>query len=112
MVGFRCREIGDRIYDTGREESSFLQIQFVGGQLQRLYCERLAYVESHYPAIGTKEGRYIGDLSMGGWVALHNAFTHPDLFSKVGGHSPAMTSEFIRGHLSFSSKIFTINVEY
>jgi S-formylglutathione hydrolase FrmB len=27
---------------------------------------------------------------MGGWAALFNAFQHPELYSKVGGHSPAV----------------------
>lgn len=27
---------------------------------------------------------------MGGFAAIHLAFRHPDLFSKVGGHSPAI----------------------
>lgn len=50
----------------------------------------IGYVDSHYSTIADREGRYIGGLSMGGFAALFLAFTHPDLFSKSGGHSPAM----------------------
>ncbi|OAB41771.1 esterase [Paenibacillus glacialis] len=50
----------------------------------------IQYVDSHFNTDTTRESRYIGGLSMGGWVALFNAFQHPELFSKVGGHSPAL----------------------
>lgn len=30
----------------------------------------------------------------GGYIALHNAFRHPHLFSKVGGHMPALDLQF------------------
>jgi enterochelin esterase-like enzyme len=48
------------------------------------------YVDRHYNTDASRESRYIGGLSMGGWTALHQAFLHPELFSKVGGHSPAV----------------------
>ena len=50
----------------------------------------VAYVDSNYSTIPSKEGRYIGGLSMGGYAALHLAFVHTDMFCKVGGHSPAL----------------------
>ncbi|QNU68094.1 esterase [Ruminiclostridium herbifermentans] len=55
-----------------------------------LYKELIPYIDANYSTIASKEGRYIGGLSMGGWVALHMAFTYTDMFSKVGGHSPAI----------------------
>ncbi len=48
------------------------------------------YVDAHYSTIVDRSGRSIGGLSMGGFISLHTAFLHPDLFSKVGGHSPAI----------------------
>jgi len=48
------------------------------------------YVDSHYATIASREGRYVGGASMGGFAALHLAFRHPDLYSKVGGHSAAL----------------------
>ncbi|WP_276356090.1 alpha/beta hydrolase [Cohnella caldifontis] len=50
----------------------------------------IQYVDGHYGTIADKKGRYIGGLSMGGWAALYNGFSHPELFSKAGGHSPAV----------------------
>lgn len=50
----------------------------------------LGYVDEHYSTISSREGRYVGGYSMGGFISLHAAFRHPDLFSKAGGHSPAL----------------------
>ncbi|BBI30934.1 alpha/beta hydrolase [Cohnella abietis] len=52
------------------------------------------YVDSHFSTDATRGGRYIGGLSMGGWAALHSAFQYPELYSKVGGHSPAVWMDF------------------
>lgn len=52
--------------------------------------EVIMFIDSNYSTIPSKQGRYIGGESMGGFVALHEAFSHPDMFSKVGGHSPAL----------------------
>ncbi|HEX7057019.1 MAG TPA: alpha/beta hydrolase-fold protein [Bacilli bacterium] len=51
------------------------------------------YVDSHFNSVAERVGRYIGGVSMGGWAALYNAFQHPDLYSKVGGHSPAVVDD-------------------
>lgn len=48
------------------------------------------YVDGHFSTEPDREHRWIGGLSMGGWVALYNGFTHPELYSKIGGHSPAV----------------------
>ncbi|OXS52851.1 esterase [Cohnella sp. CIP 111063] len=50
----------------------------------------IRYVDGNFSTAADRENRYIGGLSMGGWAALHHAFTHPELFSKAGGHSPAV----------------------
>ncbi|TCZ75961.1 esterase [Paenibacillus albiflavus] len=52
--------------------------------------ELIGYIDARYSTIESKDGRYIGGVSMGGFTALFLAFTHQDLFSKAGGHSPAM----------------------
>ncbi len=67
-----------------------------------LYKELVPYIDTNYSTISSREGRYIGGLSMGGWVALHMAFTHLDMFSKVGGHSPAIFLDgYTGGAMSF-----------
>ncbi|WP_123041029.1 alpha/beta hydrolase [Cohnella candidum] len=54
----------------------------------------IGYVDSHYSTEASKKSRYIGGYSMGGFASLHIAFRHPDLFSKVGGHSPALWTDW------------------
>jgi enterochelin esterase-like enzyme len=55
-----------------------------------LVHDLVSYVDNKYNTITTKDGRYIGGSSMGGYGALYLGFTYPDLFSKVGGHSSAI----------------------
>ncbi len=43
----------------------------------------------------TRAGRAIGGLSRGGYWALRLALSHPELFSTVGGHSPATDSQLL-----------------
>ena len=52
--------------------------------------EVIPLIDKEFNTIKTKEGRYIGGISAGGYAALHNSFRHQDLFSKVGGHMPAI----------------------
>lgn len=47
-------------------------------------------IDNKYKTIKNRTERYIGGASVGGYIALHNAFRHPHLFSKVGGHMPAI----------------------
>jgi enterochelin esterase-like enzyme len=64
-----------------------------------IYKDVVSFIDSNYSTIASKEGRYIGGLSMGGYVALHLAFSHLDMFSKVGGHSPALYTNEIPSSL-------------
>ncbi len=59
---------------------------------QYLSKELVPYIDSHYFTKTSSDGRYIGGFSMGGMIALRVAFHHPELFSKVGGHSAAVLS--------------------
>jgi enterochelin esterase-like enzyme len=52
--------------------------------------ELLPGMEARYRIMGLREGRGIGGLSMGGYLALKTAFLHPDLFAAVGGYSPVV----------------------
>lgn len=52
--------------------------------------EIMPYIDSKYSTDAKREQRYIGGLSMGGFIALRTAFLHSDLFSKAGGHSAAI----------------------
>lgn len=55
--------------------------------------ELIPYIDGHYKTIASKEGRYVGGISMGGYIALHLAFKYDGLFSRAGGHSPALYME-------------------
>ena len=64
--------------------------QIVFKQEDYFIKEVIPLIDKEFNTIKTKEGRYIGGISAGGYAALHNSFRHQDLFSKVGGHMPAM----------------------
>ena len=59
--------------------------------------ELIPYIDKNYSTWGNREGRAIGGISRGGYWSLEIAFLHTDLFSAVGGHSPAITSDFLIG---------------
>ena len=61
------------------------------GQYESYVIDDLVpYVDQHYSTIANRSGRYLGGFSMGGFIALHDAFLHPNLFSKVGVMSAAL----------------------
>ena len=55
-----------------------------------LLDELIPFVESTFPAIMDRSARYIGGISSGGYTALSIGLRHPELFSKIGGHMPAV----------------------
>lgn len=61
------------------------------GRYEDYLCKELIpYIDSQFSTEKVREKRFIGGLSMGGYIALRTAFMHTDLFSKVGGHSPGV----------------------
>lgn len=56
--------------------------------------EVIPLVDNKLNTIKNRKNRFIGGISSGGYVALHYAFNHQNLFSKVGGHMPALELEF------------------
>jgi enterochelin esterase-like enzyme len=55
--------------------------------------EVIGFIESRYNKALDPGVRYIGGVSAGGYGALHIAFHHQELFSKIGGHMPALELE-------------------
>ncbi len=56
--------------------------------------ELIPHIERTYRTWGVREGRAIGGISRGGVWSLEIALRHPDLFSAVGAHSPALTVNY------------------
>jgi S-formylglutathione hydrolase FrmB len=52
--------------------------------------EVVPMMDSSYRTLASRDSRAIGGDSMGGHGALQLAMNHPDLFSVVGAHSPAL----------------------
>jgi S-formylglutathione hydrolase FrmB len=52
----------------------------------------LPWVDAHYRTTGTRDGRAIAGLSMGGGGAMHYASRHPDLFTAAAAFSGAVDS--------------------
>lgn len=78
------------------------QIETYGKMVERyidqyISKELIPYIDSNYDTVTSVKGRFIGGFSMGGMMALRIAFHHPDLFSKVGGYSAAVTSSDYSG---------------
>jgi enterochelin esterase-like enzyme len=74
------KEINDpfgRIIHNGMYEDYFIK-------------EVIPEIDNKFKTIKNRVSRFIGGASAGGYIALHNAFRHPYLFSKVGGHMPAI----------------------
>ena len=66
-----------RTFGVGRYESYFIQ-------------EVIPFVERSFSTAVGRAGRYTGGYSLGGYAALRLGLTRPDLFSRVGGHSPTL----------------------
>lgn len=59
------------------------------------------YINSHNSVITSRDGRYLGGYSMGGFAALRAAFTNQDLYSKVGVMSAALWGGGLPSSLSW-----------
>ncbi len=73
--------------------------------------ELVPWVDARYSTWADRSGRAIGGISRGGYWSLMIGFSHPDMFSVVGGHSPAIDTEYLVGAgpgfsmLSFASSV-------
>lgn len=75
-----CKEVKGpfgRIINIGMYEDYFIK-------------EIVPEIDKRFKTIRNRDGRYIGGVSAGGYAALHNAFRYSDMFSKIGGHMPAI----------------------
>jgi len=58
-----------------------------------LIKELIPFIDKTFATLNGRQGRYIGGASAGGYAALHIALRHQDMFSKAGGHMPALEPE-------------------
>lgn len=72
-----CNPEDNRIINLGMYEDYFIK-------------EIIPLIDERFNTIKDRKGRYIGGASAGGYIALHNIFRHQNMFSKVGGHMPAL----------------------
>ena len=68
---------GSNLIDVGRYEDYFIQ-------------EIVPFVDVSFNTIPYQNGRYVGGASAGGFAAIHYGLRYPELFSKIGGHMPAV----------------------
>lgn len=66
--------------DTGRYEDYFIH-------------EVIPYIDRHFMTIPRRVHRFVGGASAGGFAAAHYGLQYPGLFSRVGGHMPAIEIE-------------------
>ncbi|WP_434502402.1 alpha/beta hydrolase [Prevotella sp.] len=76
--------------DYREVKDPFGRIINIGLYEDYLIKEVVPEIDKQFKTIQNRNGRYIGGVSAGGYTALHQAFRHPDMFSTVGGHMPAI----------------------
>ncbi len=59
-----------------------------------LLQEVIPFIDRSCHTIRDRNARFIGGISAGGYIALHTGLRHQDLFSRIGGHMPAMDLSF------------------
>ena len=67
----------NRIINLGMYEDYFMK-------------EIVPLTDKTFHTINDRKGRYIGGVSAGGYAAVHITFRHQNMFTKVGGHMPAI----------------------
>lgn len=88
-------EIGEFIVAIPFAENSFYT-NSISGELweDMILVEFIPMIERENRAMGTREGRAISGISMGGYGALKLAMRRPDLFNAVSAHSAMLIDDF------------------
>jgi len=88
-------EIGEFIVAIPFGANSFYT-NSVGGERweDMVVQEFIPLIETENRAVGTRNGRAISGISMGGYGALKLAFQYPELFSAVSAHSAMLLDDF------------------
>lgn len=81
-----------RTINLGRYEDYFIK-------------EVIPFIDTNYKTITSREGRFVGGASAGGYAALNYGLRYPELFSKVGGHMPALELQLDQEDIPYFSTI-------
>jgi S-formylglutathione hydrolase FrmB len=86
------KKIGEFVIITPQADNSF----YINSKDRRVKYEDffirefIPRMEKKYRLLGTRQGRAISGVSMGGYGALRLAFKYPQLFVSVAAHMPAL----------------------
>jgi S-formylglutathione hydrolase FrmB len=87
-------KIGEMIIVAPGGKNSFYLNAKNGEQYEdAIIKDLIPHVEKTYRTAGTRDGRAIQGISMGGYGALVLAFKHPEMFSSVTAHCAAIFTE-------------------
>ena len=93
------KEMNLAVYHPAVNDSSALPVREVRGKYgvvhkgryeDYLLDELIPFVDNTFHTIQDRSARYIGGISSGGYTALSIGLRHQELFSKIGGHMPAI----------------------
>jgi S-formylglutathione hydrolase FrmB len=88
-------EIGEFIVAIPFGANSFYTNSVTGERWEDMVIDEfIPMIESEHRAIGTRAGRAISGISMGGYGALKIAMKHPDMFNAVSAHSAMLIENF------------------
>lgn len=76
--------------ETYMEISGRYGIVHKGRYEDYLIREVIPYIDGAFNTVKSRSGRYIGGISSGGYTALSIGLRHKNLFSRIGGHMPAI----------------------
>ena len=62
----------------------------LGATAPSIVDDVVPWADAHLPTSATRADRAIGGISAGGASAIRLVAAHPDLFSRLGGHSPVV----------------------
>lgn len=93
------KRIGEFVVVTPQADNSF----YINSKDGKVHYEDffirdfIPQMEKHFRLLGTRNGRAIAGVSMGGYGALRFAFKYPQMFSAVVAHMPALLEQLPQG---------------
>ena len=102
------KRLGEFVIITPQGENSFYINSRDGHVLYEDFFIRefVPQMEKRFRLAGTRAGRAIEGVSMGGYGALRFAFKYPRMFVSVAAHMPALLEELPRGSASAGLSAF------